>query len=160
MRNLPVFSFLRCKAPALLVGLLVCGQLFSGCGGKKFSDGDIRTVDGVYHGIVIDVSDVIVEEDPSVAVPLTGAAVGGLLGAAFGPGSGRWVYAIGGAALGAGISESADTFRRRYKATQITMELDNGGALVVVQGNDEYFVRGDKVRIISLGDDRARVQHE
>jgi outer membrane lipoprotein SlyB len=140
--------------------LLIIGLLFSGCGSKKYSDGDIRTVEGVYHGTVLDVTDVVVEEDPSLVGPLVGGAAGGLVGSAFGAGTGRLLFTLGGAALGSAAGGGTDAFKRRYRAAQITMELDNGGALVVVQRNDEYFVRGDKVRIISLGDDRASVQHE
>jgi outer membrane lipoprotein SlyB len=70
------------------------------------------------------------------------------------------LFTLGGAGLGSAAGANADAFKRRYRATQITMELESGSVLVVVQGNDDYFVRGDRVRILGLGDDRARVQHE
>lgn len=147
-------------ATFVLVIMLVFGLIASGCGSKKFSDGDVRGVDGVYHGTVIDVTEVMVVEDPSLVGPLIGAGVGGLLGSAFGGGTGRTLFVLGGAAFGAAVGGAKDSLTRQYKALQLTMELDNGRVLVVVQGYDEYFVRGDSVRIISLGEDRARVQHE
>jgi outer membrane lipoprotein SlyB len=69
---------------------------------------------------------------------------------------------LGGAALGADIGGHGDTDyrKRRYRAVQLTMQMDKGGILVVVQGDNEYFVRGDRVRVIALGEKRATVQHQ
>ena len=141
-----------------LATLLVLALCAGGCGSRKsFPDGDIRSVEGVYYGTVLDVSDVIVEEDPSIVGPVVGAALGGLLGSQFGGGTGRLLLTAAGISVGA--EAGRDLQKRRYKAMQITMELDNGKLLLVVQGFTDYFVRGDKVRIIHTGKGRATVQH-
>jgi outer membrane lipoprotein SlyB len=43
---------------------------------------------------------------------------------------------------------------------QLTIEVDSGGTIVAVQGYTEYFTRGDRVRVIGLGEGRVSVQLE
>lgn len=151
----------RC-ARVLLVLALALGLVLPGCasrGGKTYSDGDVRTVQRVNQGTVIDVTEVMVEEDPSIVGPLVGGVAGGVIGSLFGAGTGRTLMTLGGAAAGALAGGAAEYGLRRYKATQITMEMDNGETMVVVQGNDDFFVRGDRVRVLQTGEGRARVQH-
>ena len=149
-----------------LTVLLVLALCASGCGSRKsFPDGDIRSLAGVYYGTVIDVTDVMVAEDPSLSGPVVGGAVGaivgsqlgGMLGSPLGGSTGNLLLTAAGIVVGVEAGSKAQT--RRYRATQITMELNNGKLLVVVQGSDDYFVRGDKVRILHMGEGRARVQH-
>ncbi len=150
-------------ARALLTVLLAACLGLSGCasrGGKAYSDGEVRTVQRVQYGTVLDVSDVMVEEDPSLVGPMIGAAAGGVVGSLFGSGTGKTLAVLGGVALGAiggGVTESQ--LLRRYPAAQITLELDNKDILVIVQGYDDMFVKGDRVRVISTDEGRARVQH-
>ena len=146
----------------LLILTLALGLVLSGCasrGGTTYSDGEVRQVQTVQYGTVVDVVDVMVEEDPSIVGPLVGGVAGGVLGSLFGSGTGRTLFTLGGAALGAIAGGATEYQMRRYKAMQLTMELDDGGTIVVVQGYQEFFVKGDKVRIVSMGDGRARVQH-
>ncbi|MDR2488931.1 MAG: hypothetical protein LBD42_05525 [Desulfovibrio sp.] len=145
-----------------LVLALVAGLAFSGCasrGGKTYSDGEVRHVQSVQYGTVIDIAEVMVEEDPSIVGPLAGGVAGGIVGSLFGAGTGRTLMALGGAALGAAAGGAGEYSMRRYKASQITMELESGGTIIVVQGNDEFFVKGDRVRIVHTGQGHARVQH-
>lgn len=147
------------KFLCLLAALLVVALCTAGCAGRKsFPDGDIRSIEGVYYGTVVDASDVIVEEDPSIVGPAIGAALGGMLGSQFGAGTGRLLLTAAGAAVG--FQTGRDVQKHRYEAMQITIELDNGKMLMIVQGFDDYFVRGDKVRIMHMGEGRARVQHQ
>ena len=150
------------RGRGVLVLALILGLLLPGCAsrdGKTYSDGDVRQVQGVQYGTVLDVVDVMVEEDPSAVGPVIGGVAGGIIGSLFGGGTGRTLFTLGGAALGAIAGGATEYSARRYKATQITMELESGDTIVVVQGNEELFVRGDKVRIVHTGQGRARVQH-
>lgn len=148
----------RVSFPVSFILLTLC-LVLPGCGGKKYSDGDLRNTAAVRYGTVLDVTEVIVEEDPSLVGPAIGLAAGGLLGSAFGGGTGRTLFVLGGALLGADVGGGIDYRSRRYKALQLTLELENGNILVVVQGYDELFVRGDNVRILVMDEERARVQH-
>jgi outer membrane lipoprotein SlyB len=149
-----------------LTALLVLTLFTSGCGSRKsFSDCDIRSREGVYYGTVIDVAEVTVTEDPSFAGPVAGGAVGAIVGSQLGGlltsplsgNTGNLLLTAAGIVVGA--EAGSDIQKRRYRAMQITMELNNGKVLMVVQGFDEYFVRGDKVRILHMGEGRAKVQH-
>ncbi|MDL2290826.1 hypothetical protein LJC09_01805 [Desulfovibrio sp. OttesenSCG-928-F20] len=159
MSSITMRIAMRRTLPLFLALLLVAG--LAACGGKQFGDGDIRTISGVSTGTVLDVSDVIVEEDPSLVGPGIGLAAGGLLGSQFGAGTGRLLFTLGGAVLGADIGGYGDMdyYKRRYRAKQLTMEMDSGGILMVVLGDYEYFVRGDRVRVIATDEGRATVQH-
>ena len=163
MRTMPFF--VKCCGQcgkALLIIALALGLALPGCasrGGKTYNDGDVRRVQSVEYGTVLDVTEVMVAEDPSVVGPLLGGLGGGLVGSLFGAGTGRTLMILGGSAIGAIAGGATEYAVRRYKANQITMEMENGGTLVVVQGNDEFFVKGDRVRVIQLGDGHARVQH-
>jgi outer membrane lipoprotein SlyB len=149
----------------LLTALLV--PFASGCAsrdGKTYSDGDVRKVQRVSVGTVVDVTEVMVEDDPSLVGPIIGGVAGGVVGSLFGAGAGKTLATLGGAAIGAVAGGAGEAALKRYPANQITIELDDGGFIVVVQGYEDFFVKGDRVRIITMGknpDDAtsARVQH-
>ncbi|MDR2605180.1 MAG: glycine zipper 2TM domain-containing protein [Desulfovibrio sp.] len=156
MRGSLVYSFrIRAVCCALLAAALL-----TVCGGKQYSDGDLRSIEAVRSGRVVDVAEVQVKEEKSLAPAVAGGVVGGMLGSYFGLGTGRELFALAGAAVGAHIGYGSDMTYRWYPALQLTIELDGGRMIMVVQGNSEYFVRGDRVRVVGLGDGRAVVQHE
>ncbi len=135
----------------------------AGCasrGGKTYSDGDVRSIQRVQTGTVTDVTEVMVESDSSLVGPILGGVTGGVLGSLLGGGSGKVLFAVGGATAGALAGGAGEAALRRYPANQITVELDSGGYIVVVQGNEDFFVKGDRVRILTTGENKARVQHE
>ncbi len=147
----------------MLVLLMCAGLALSGCasrGGRTYTDGEVRTVKQIQSGTVIDVSEVMVEDDPSLLGPAIGGVVGGVVGSLFGSGAGRTLATVGGALVGAGAGALGESEFRKYKAIQITIELDNKQVVAVVQSpDDEFFVKGDRVLIIGTGEGRARVQH-
>ncbi|MDR2161515.1 MAG: glycine zipper 2TM domain-containing protein [Desulfovibrio sp.] len=146
----------------LSIVLITALILPAGCasrGGRTYGDAEVRKVQTVQYGTVLDVTEVMVEEDPSFIGPAIGGATGGVLGSLLGRGTGRTLFIIGGAALGALMGAAGEAGMRRYPAVQLTVELENGQTLVVVQGNDEVFVKGDPVRLLQSGDGSARVQH-
>jgi len=154
------------RALQMLTVLLVLALCAGGCGSRKsFPDGDIRSLHGVYYGTVLDVTDIMVAEDPSLTGPVVGGVVGaiigsnlgGMLGKPLAGGAGNLLLTAAGIVVGVEVGSKVHT--RRYRATQITMELKNGKILMVVQGSDDYFLKGDQVRILHMGEGRARVQH-
>lgn len=150
---------------------LICGiilVLFSaslvvqGCasrGGKTYNDGEVRTAQRVQYGTVAAVDEVMVEEDPSLLGPILGGVAGGVLGSLIGSGAGRTLATVGGAAVGALAGGAAEYGVRKYKADQLIIDLDDGTTIVVVQGYDDYFIVGDKVRVLYTDVDKVRVQH-
>ena len=155
------------RALQMLTVVLVLALALGGCGSRKsFPDGDIRSVSGVYYGTVLDVTDIMVAEDPALSGPIVGGVVGAIVGSQLGGLLGSTVISssvstlmLTAAGIVVGVEMGNKVPTRRYRATQITMELNNGKILVVVQGSDDYFLKGDKVRILHMGEGRARVQH-
>ncbi len=49
---------------------------------------------------------------------------------------------------------------REVEAQEITILLDNGQEIMVVQEKDDFFKRGDRIRLLSGRDGTARVQNE
>ncbi|MDR2075820.1 MAG: glycine zipper 2TM domain-containing protein [Desulfovibrio sp.] len=158
---------MRCPIPqrflaALLLTALTGALILSGCasrGGRTYKDSEVRSVQTIQLGTILSVNDVLVEEDPSFVGPAIGGVAGGVLGSLLGRGSGRTLTILGGAALGAVLGGAGESAMRRYHATELTVELDDGQTIVVVQGNDDIFVSGDKVRVLHTGEGTARVQH-
>ena len=95
----------------LLTALLV--PFASGCAsrdGKTYSDGDVRKVQRVSVGTVVDVTEVMVEDDPSLVGPIIGGVAGGVVGSLFGAGAGKTLATLGGAAIGA-VAGGVERFR-------------------------------------------------
>ncbi len=148
---------LRCLC---LVVLLAIGATASGCnlkGGKSYNDGDVRQINAVVYGTIVDVSDVNVTVDPSLVGPVAGGVTGGIVGGVLG--GMQPLPVLGGAAVGALVGGVTEVETKKYIASQLTIELESGETIAIVQGNDDYFTRGDPVRVIGMGENQARVQH-
>ncbi len=155
---------MRCPASCRAVGVcLLMAAILPGCasrGGQTYNDRDIRRVQTAQYGTIADVTEVQVEDDPTLFGPVVGGVAGGVLGSVFGSGAGKVLTTLGGAAGGALFGGLVESSARSYSATQLTIDLESGENIVIVQGNDEYFAKGDPVRVILLGNGKARVQHK
>jgi outer membrane lipoprotein SlyB len=78
---------------------------------------------------------------------------GGTIGGGSGKGVARAAGAVGGAAAGAAVEEKST----RQTGLEITVKLDNGQVIAVVQAADEQFDEGDRVRVLRRPDGSARV---
>ena len=96
-------------------------------------------------------------EGTSGAGTVAGGVMGYVLGSAVGGGSGKSIAKAGGAIAGAAAGGTAERAATTQVGLEITVELDNGELIVVVQGADEHFDVGDSVRVITRGDGTARV---
>ncbi len=145
---------------AMYSTLLLCCVAFlvAGCGSSKpsYDDGHFRGVKSVYEGTVVNVGKTTVTEDPSLLGPIVGGVTGGVIGSLVAGPTGTIVGATGGTIYGGG----SDTSTKRFAATELTIELENGAIMLIVLGNDDYFLRGDPVRIITVGKNLVRVQHK
>ena len=103
------------------------------------------------------VREVQIEGTKSGAGAIAGGIMGFALGSTIGSGSGRTVAraagTVGGAAAGAAIEEGAT----RQMGLEITVQLDNGEVVSIVQGADETFDEGDLVKVLRRRDGTARV---
>ena len=128
---------------------LVC-LLAASCASSR--SGDVYTRDQarkshtVQYGTIETVRNVKIEGTKSVVGPLAGAAAGAALGSTIGSGSGRTVATVLGGLAGAAGGAAAEEGITRKTGLEITVKLDNGEIIAVVQEADVAFAAGDRVR--------------
>lgn len=145
----------------LLLGLLAALSL-AGCAtsdsGNVFSHSESRREMTVRLGVVESVRNVNLEGSDSGAGTLAGAAIGGLAGSNVGGGKGSSIGAILGAVAGGVAGHAIEGGVTKKQGLEITVKLDNGGMVAIVQENDEAFRAGERVRLLSTGN-KTRVSH-
>ena len=87
-----------------------------------------------------------------------GAVLGGIAGSNVGGGSGQVAGAVGGAILGGILGQNIEASANEHQGIEITVHLDAGKYIAVVQEADEAFRPGDRVRILT-GRGTTRVTH-
>lgn len=151
------------SAKAVLVVMLACMLLATGCGpnygGNTYGSREARTAQTVERGTVVSVTNVQLQsDDPAILGTLAGGVVGGVLGNMLGGGRGRVLTTMAGAGAGAVAGNVAENSIRSAPGLEIEVQLDNGQSLSVVQGANEQFSPGDRVRILRGANGSARVQ--
>ena len=146
-----------------LAALCLMTLFFSlGCAsnsGKSYRPGEARVAQTVRTGTITHVGTAVIEDDPSLLGPAMGGVAGGVLGSTIGGGAGRTLAILGGALVGAGAGAAIEKGARTEKALELTIRLDDGQIISVVQADDEYYTVGDKVRVLYGAGGKARVQH-
>ena len=141
----------------LLVIVLFAGGCASSTSSNVYSRKQAQKAQTVDEGEVVFVREVTIEGSKSglggLAGGIMGYAVGGTIGGGSGKGVARAAGAVGGAAAGAVVEEKST----RETGLEITVKLDNGEVLAIVQGADEHFDVGDTVKVLRRPDGSARV---
>ena len=142
------------------VGLIsvFLGACASSNSGSVYSRDDARKVQTVKTGVVESVRQVKLEGTKSPVGTVAGGAVGGIAGGSIGHGRGSAVGAVVGAVAGALAGAALEEGVTRKDALEITVKLDGGGLIAIVQEADEPFNIGENVRIIENGS-TSRVSH-
>lgn len=135
--------------------LLACASSNSG---SVYSRDEARKAQTVKTGVVESVRQVKLEGTKSPVGTIAGGAVGGVAGSSIGGGRGSAIAAIIGAVVGGLVGSAAEEGITRKDALEITVKLDGGGLVAVVQEADDLFKAGDKVRLVENGD-TTRVSH-
>lgn len=142
----------------LLAGSTLLTSCASSRSGQVYSRDQARQEMSVHYGTVREVRPVQIEGTKSGVGAVAGGVAGGVLGSQIGGGSGRIVGgvlgALGGAAAGAMVEEGVT----KTNGLEITVELDNGEILTIVQKDDLAFYTGDRVRVLRSNDGSSRVQ--
>jgi outer membrane lipoprotein SlyB len=140
----------------LLVVFMACGCA-SNTSSNVYSRQEAQKAQRVDEGEVIFVREVTIEGSKSGLGGFAGGVMGFAIGGTVGGGSGRGVAraagAVGGAAAGAAVEEKST----RETGLEITVQLDNGEVVAIVQGADEQFDVGDTVKVLRRPDGAARV---
>jgi len=127
--------------------------------GSVYKREDARKTQTVRTGVVESVRTVTLEGTKSPVGTIAGGAVGGIAGSTIGSGGttgaiGAVVGAVAGGIAGSAIEEGIT----RKDALEITVKLDGGSLIAIVQEADEDFHPGEKVRIVE-NSDTSRVTH-
>ena len=128
---------------------------FVGCqssnSGVVFGHDEALHAQSISTGTVTDVRAGVIEGEKSPIGAIAGGIAGAAVGNLFGGGKGNTLATVagglGGAAAGAAIEKGVTT----KNGLQITVQLDNGQTLVIVQEADTMFSVGQRVRVISGG---------
>lgn len=126
--------------------------------GSVYSRDDARKLQTVRTGVVESVRQVKLEGTKSPVGTIAGAAVGGVAGGSIGHGRGSAIAAVIGAVAGGIAGTAVEEGVTRKDALEITVKIDGGALVAIVQEADEEFSAGDKVRLIEL-DGTTRVSH-
>jgi outer membrane lipoprotein SlyB len=128
---------------AAAIATVLSGCAAPGLGGGSYSREQARREQTVRMGVVESVREVKLEGTRSGIGPGAGAIAGGVAGSSIGHGRGSALGAIAGAVVG-GVAGQA-------RGVEVTVKLDTGQMLAIVQEADETFRPGDRVRILSDG---------
>ncbi len=149
------------KNTQVLIALCMVG-LLSACASSKSGDvytrEQTRQAQTVKMGVVESVRQVKIEGTKSGVGTGAGAVVGGVAGNTMGGGKGRILTTVVGAVAGGLAGSAAEEGLTRTDGIEITVKLDSGNMIAIVQEATEEFHPGDRVRVLE-GGGTTRVSH-
>lgn len=148
--------FMKVTAAILMTAML--GACASSNSGSVYKRGEARTVQTVKMGVVESVRQVKLEGTKSPVGTGAGAVVGGVAGNSIGGGRGRAITTVLGALVGGLAGSAAEEGFTRKDGVEITVKLDSGNMIAVVQEADEQFNPGERVRVLEANG-VTRVSH-
>jgi outer membrane lipoprotein SlyB len=143
---------------AAAAGALVLGGCAYHPASSEYRGYQVQGEQSVRFGVVESVRDVKIAPYDSGVGTAGGAMLGGIAGSTVGGGSGQAAGAIAGAILGGIIGQSVEKSANERPGLEVTVLLDSGQYLAIVQGVEEPFRSGDRVRVLS-GRGTTRVTH-
>jgi len=144
----------------LTVGVIssMLGACATSNSGSVYSRDEARKVQTIKTGVVESVRTVKLEGTKSPVGTVAGGAIGGIAGSSMGSGRGSAIGAVIGAVAGGLAGSALEEVATRKDAYEITVKLDGGGLVAIVQEADVAFNAGDRVRIVENGG-VSRVTH-
>ena len=147
LRNFSIF--------AMIVMLAACASSNSG---GVYTREQTRQVTNVKLGVVESVRAVKIEGSDSPIGTAAGAVVGGVAGSSMGQGKGSIIGAVVGAVAGGLAGSAIESGVTKKDGVEVTVKLDSGSLIAIVQEADEQFHPGDKIRVLESGG-VSRVSH-
>lgn len=145
--------------------LLFAAALAGGCadmGGPRYGEqaAPVTTAgvpDTARNGRITALETVKVDEDYKFGIgTAVGAVAGGILGHQFGGGSGKTLLTIAGTLAGAAAGTAAESKLKKKDAQKVTVAMESGGTVTILQPVDSRLSDGMNVRITG-GGEAARV---
>lgn len=149
------------KSTTIVIAFLAV-FLAAGCASSKsgsaYTRDEARREMSVRAGIVESVREVTIEGTKTPIGAGAGAVTGGIAGSAVGAGRGSAVGAVIGAVAGGVAGAAIEEGVTRKNGVEVTVKLDNGQLVAVVQEDDgTQFRPGERVRILSGTSGGSRV---
>lgn len=146
------------KVIAVMAALLMLAGCASTLDDKTYSRDQARRVQTVNFGTIEAISDVVIEGRRTGIAKVAGAVVGGIAGSGVGGGKGQDLSTAIGAIAGTLAAEAIEEKATRANGQDITVRMDRGELVSIVQEVTEggRFRTGDRVRILKL-DGEVRV---
>lgn len=147
------------KVSLILTG--ICTVLWiAGCAAPDsalvYSGDQTRKAQTVQLGTVISVKPVKVEGKDNELLTIGGAVLGGLAGSNIGQGKGAVAGAVVGALAGGAGTSAAQRALSSKNSTEVTVKLDSGSMVSIVQASDVALAPGQRVRVMrGQGADRV-----
>ncbi len=144
---------------AIAVVALSAVTVLGGCAqqglyGTSYSRSQVGQAQTVQYGTVQSVTPVRIEGRTDGWVGSgAGAIVGGIAGNQIGGGSGRALATVAGAVAGGLVGQRVEKSATEGQGQEITIQLDYGGVMSVVQEveNGQFFRPGDRIRVLGQG---------
>jgi outer membrane lipoprotein SlyB len=146
-------------AVAAALGSLALGGCAYHAGSADYRGYEVRGEQSVRFGVIESVREVHIDPRDTGVGTASGAVLGGLAGSNVGGGNGQIAGAIGGAILGGIIGQNIEKSANERLGVEVTVMLDSGKYIAVVQEADEAFRPGDRVRILAGRGGTTRVTH-
>lgn len=109
-------------------------------------------------GTVVSTREVVIDGEATLVGRSAGIGVGAAVGQTVGSGDGRILASAGGAVAGAIVGGMVEKELSKKRAQEITISLDDGPTLVVIQElEDGGFIDGDRVIVVQTVGGEARV---
>lgn len=145
-----------------LIALILITSFLGACASSNSGDvyrrADTRKIQTVRMGVIESVRTVKLEGTNSNIGTAAGAVVGGIAGSTVGDGKVSAIGAVVGAVAGGLAGSAIEEVATRTDGVEITVKLDNGSLIAIVQEATETFSPGERVRLIE-SDGTTRVSH-
>lgn len=152
MKPMPAASTLALSALLLLLP----GCAWRSYADHVYADADTQRAHSITMATVTAVRVVTIERAVTGAGAAAGGHVGMALGGMGGKGNGRFVGAVLASVAGELAGHAVESQAARLQGLEISLHLDNGQQIALVQAADVVFRQGERVRVLSA-DGKSRV---
>ncbi len=151
------FGFCGMTLTVALAGLLL-GGCASSRSGTSFSRSEALRAQRTYYGTIESVTAGTIEGTKTGIGTVAGGVLGGVAAHSVGGGSGKDIATVGGALAGAVVGSLAEEMTTRQRAYSLTVKLDDGRVMTIVQSASTPFEVGQRVKVLETDENRMRVQ--
>ena len=125
------------------------GALLAGCAANPSSSSEAREEQEVRMGVVESVRQVPLPGSSGMVGAIGGAAAGGIAGGSVGSGRGSQAASVFGAVAGSVAGRALENAATGKEGLEISVRLDSGRLIAIVQPDGEAFKPGERVRVLS-----------